>query len=232
MISVDNIYKSYKNNQILKGASFIADEGQLISLIGKNGSGKSTLLQIVAGCMKPDSGTVSINSYNTLDNKKMFAELIGYVPQDNPLLENLSVYDNLKFWTPSKNKPDEAIIDYFELMDLKKVKISTLSGGMKRRLSIACALQKHPKIIIMDEPTAALDIYYQTSIRDWIKDFRNNNGTVIISSHNEAEIMMSDAVYLLTDGITKQIDTKNVTMNEIRNYFLNSNINHKRGEEK
>jgi len=216
MVNVSDIYKSYGKNRILSGASLTAKPGELVALVGKNGCGKSTLLQIMAGTMKADSGMIS---YFERSDRKIFEKFTGFVPQNDPLLEDLSVYDNLRFWAAGK-EIDTEYLKLFELEDLLKVKVSTLSGGMKRRLSIACSLERKPPVMLMDEPSSALDFYYQESIHSWMLDFKKRNGIIIFSTHNETEILISDVVYIFEDGILKRIEKENINMNDIRNSFL------------
>ena len=137
MIEVTNISKSYGKKQILKDISFKADAGERVVIVGRNGCGKTTLLKILAGAMDPDGGKLNYFGENPLKNSAVFRKNCGYVPQENPLMEELSVLDNLRLWGFNKNKPDEVILEQFELGELLKTKVSKLSGGMKRRVSLA-----------------------------------------------------------------------------------------------
>ena len=129
----------------------------------------------------------------------MFAKYAGYVPQDNPLMEELSVKDNIKLWN-EKKEVDETVLDAFDLKGILNQKVNTLSGGMKRRLSIATTLINKPPILILDEPTSSLDIYYQESIVNTLLEFKKGNGIVIMSTHTEREILIADRVFILENG--------------------------------
>ena len=202
MLKAENIYKSYGKKEVLKGAGITVAPGQIAALVGKNGCGKSTLIQILSGTLKPDRDENTFFGKNPLSDKRLFAKFIGYVPQDNPLFEELTVKDNLRFWAGGLKDTDRGVLKNFELEDIMKNKVSELSGGMKRRLAIACVIQRKPPIVILDEPTSSLDLFYQETIRAWMKDYAAHNGTVILSTHYEQEIECADSVWIFNDGRT------------------------------
>lgn len=220
MIKATNITFKYGSKQILNNAEIEAKPGQIIAIVGRNGCGKSTFLKILSGILKPDSGSISYWDQNPLKKNKLFAKYIGYVPQENPLLEELSVADNLKFWAAGKRKLNSEIVQQFELSDILNSKVKDLSGGMKRRLAIACVFQRMNPCVILDEPTSSLDIYYQHNIEELLVEHSRKNGIIIMSTHNEAEIEMADVVYVLSEGKTIRIEKSDVVMNDIRNMFL------------
>ena len=223
MVKAHNLYKTYGKNEVLKGASLEADPGTITALVGKNGCGKSTMLQILAGTLTSDKSEISFFGKGTNNAKNVFAKYVGYVPQDNPLFEELSVWDNLKFWATGK-KIDKSIVERFEFNDLLKMKVSKLSGGVKRRLTIACTLQNSPPVLLLDEPTSSLDLYYQDSIASIIKDYASHGGTVIMSTHNEHEIMLADVVYLFENGVTRRLKKDAINLDDIRKSFLIQDI--------
>lgn len=223
MVKAHNLYKTYGKNEVLKGASLEADPGTITALVGKNGCGKSTMLQILAGTLTSDKSEISFFGKDTKNDKNVFAKYVGYVPQDNPLFEELSVWDNLKFWATGKNI-DKSIVERFEFNDLLKMKVSKLSGGVKRRLTIACTLQNSPPVLLLDEPTSSLDLYYQDSIASIIKDYASHGGTVIMSTHNEHEIMLADVVYLFENGVTRRLKKDEINLDDIRKSFLIQDI--------
>ena len=223
MVKANDLYKSYGKNEVLKGASLEASPGSITALVGRNGCGKSTMLQILAGTLKADKSSISFFGNDANKDKSYFSKYVGYVPQEDPLFEELSVSDNLKFWAAGSKNIDKSIIDRFELTDLLKTKVSNLSGGMKRRLTIACTLQRTPPVLLLDEPTSSLDLYYQESISNIMKEFVSHGGTIIMSTHNEREILLSDVIYLFEDGTTKRISKDDINMNDIRKSFLIQN---------
>lgn len=211
LIEVNSIKKNYRKKSVLKDISFSADCGECIGIIGANGCGKSTLLKILQGSLKPNSGSILYDGNNPLSNQKFFAKYIGYVPQDNPLFSNLTVLDNLKLWYCDsahslKEDIENGIIAEFKINTYLKEKVANLSGGMKKRLSIVCALAKDPKILIMDEPGASLDIVAKNDIINYIKKYISQGGTVIISSHEECELAVCTKHYLMNDGVLEALD--------------------------
>lgn len=205
MIEVSNIKKSYGRNQVLKDISFSVNPGEKIVIVGMNGCGKSTLLQIMAGVLKADGGYVKYFGQDVNSNTKIFRQFVGYVPQENPLLEELSVRDNLKLWKYRDLAIKEMIEKQFELDEIMKKKVRDLSGGMKRRLSIACALMQWPPILLLDEPASGLDLYYKDSISTWMKDYCKNNGIVIMASHEDRDILSADRCLFMQDGVLSDL---------------------------
>ena len=126
------------------------------------------------------------------------------MPQEDPLIEELSVKDNLKLWGGKKSLLDKRLRDMFDLDEIMKVTVHKLSGGMKRRVSIACAISQWPSILFMDEPTAAVDLYYKRVLRDWMKQYISMNGIIILSTHDEQEIKDSKRCFLLQEGQIKE----------------------------
>lgn len=210
-IEAEGINKSYgRKSQVLKGASFHASAGEYIAIVGANGCGKSTLLGILSGSLRADGGTFQIDGQNPFKNSKVFSRYIGFVPQENPLMENLSVYDNLRFWycdTGRDIKQDLAngVPAILGVTGYLHKTVDKLSGGMKKRLSICCALAKNPPVLILDEPGASLDIVCKQDILNYLKAYTKSGGTVIITSHEEGELKLADRMYLLKDGLLSQL---------------------------
>ncbi len=192
MVIVEDIKKSYGKQNILNGISFSVGQGEAIAIVGRNGSGKSTLMQILSGIQKPDAGSLQYFNRKPLEDGKAFRELCGYVPQANPLMEELSVKDNLKLFGASPEVVENALLAPLELKGILNKPVYKLSGGMKRRVAIACALHHLPAILMMDEPTTALDIYFKASIYEWMKQYKQMGGILILSTHEEAEIQMCE----------------------------------------
>lgn len=200
MICVKNISMVYGKKRILENISFRIETGIRVAITGRNGSGKSTLLQIMAGVVKPQSGTISYFDKEVSWNKGRFSQYCGYVPQDNPLLEELTVLDNLRLWNGGYQIDNCEVIRMNGLEELLHSKVSTLSGGMKRRLSIACAMVKMPPVMLMDEPTTALDRYYKEQVWDWMKQYQAMHGTIVLVSHDKEEIGNCNIQYRIQDA--------------------------------
>lgn len=205
MINVSGLKKKYGKQTVLEDISFSANCGEKVVIVGMNGCGKSTLMQILAGVMKADAGSVSFFGNEAIGNMKVFRSFCGYVPQDNPLMEELTVKDNLLLWKGRDNSVRDMIISQFELKDILGKRVSELSGGMKRRLSIACALLKWPPILLLDEPTTALDLYYKNSIGQWINEYCKMNGIVIMTTHDESEILSADRCLFMENGKIRDV---------------------------
>lgn len=205
IFEINNIQKRYGKKQILSDVSFTARQGDCIAIVGANGCGKSTLLGVLSGAHKADGGTISCYGRDPVKDPKIFSDMIGYVPQENPLMDKLSVLDNLRFWYCAGKKDlrqdlTDGVPALFGLNACLHYSVDKLSGGMKKRLSIACSLAKDPPILILDEPGASLDILCKEDIRNYLKTYLANRGTVIITSHEEAELSLCSRMLLLQDG--------------------------------
>ncbi|MCL4169343.1 UNVERIFIED_CONTAM: hypothetical protein GTU68_021343, partial [Idotea baltica] len=164
MIKVQNLSKSFKSLKAVNDISFTINKGEIFGLLGPNGAGKSTTLNMMSTILKSDTGTIHIDGEIVNENSKECKHLIGVVPQEISLYEDLSAYQNLLFWgdlygIPSNklNERINATLELIGLLDRKKDLIKTYSGGMKRRINIAAALLHHPKVLFMDEPTVGID---------------------------------------------------------------------------
>ena len=212
MLKVSGLMKAY-SQPVLTGIDFSVAKGELIGILGENGCGKSTLLEILAGAVKPDSGAVLFEGVNAFSEPGMFRENIGYVPQENPIIEELTVLDNLSLWYASKkrslkqdleNGPPEAL----GLIPVLKKRAGTLSGGMKKRLSIACALAGRCSLLLLDEPSAALDIVCKQELYEYYKEYRCQGGSIIMTSHEEAEIHLCSRLMIMKQGKLHEISTE------------------------
>lgn len=210
MIIVDGIRKKYKQ-YILEDINFSVEKGQCVGILGANGCGKSTLLSIMAGTKKCDDGRILYDGFDITKNKSIFTKYIGYVPQENPLIEELSVNDNLKFWY-SNSKKDlkkdflEGVPAMLGLDEVKKINVNKLSGGMKRRVSIAAALANDPPILILDELSAALDLICKKEIRQYLTYYLKQNGTIVMTTHEEDEIALCNRLLVMKEGKLSEVN--------------------------
>ena len=213
-MKIVNISKKFKNNVILDKINYTTSYGKCIGLIGSNGTGKSTLLDIIAGIQKADSGKIEFENN----------DLIGYVPQDNPLFEELSVKDNLELWKKfNKKNIDkdyiENLYEIFKIKDMLKKKVSILSGGMKKRVSIVIALLKKPNILILDEPSNALDLVFKQELKNTIKYFKSTGGIVILVTHDESELNICDEIIAIKNKKIEIVD-KNMNIKDIIENYI------------
>jgi ABC-type multidrug transport system, ATPase component len=206
-IDIVGLKKRYGKRDILKGVTLNIEFGSCIGILGGNGSGKTTILSILAGITDADEGEFICEDYDLLKDDKRRRFLVGIIPQCNPLIEELSGKDNLLLWHDRKYlnmSAKEGIIKELGITKFINKRVSTLSEGMKKRLSIACAVKEHSKILLMDEPSAALDIVAKEIIHEYIKKFIDMGGIVILVTHDEGELNLCDRHYILKDGILNE----------------------------
>lgn len=207
IIEVKNLKKTYDNNIALNKISLFIKEGEIFGLLGPNGSGKSTLINILSGILAFDEGSCKILNYeiNNSKYKKIIQQQLGMVPQDYCLYERLKVKENVNFYGRLYGIPSNEIkyrtknaLKRVGLWELKESFPTTLSGGMKRRLNIACSIVHEPKVIIMDEPTASLDPQSRDYILNTVKELNKIGCTIIYTSHylEEIEFLCSRASIL------------------------------------
>lgn len=220
MITVTDVTSSYGSRQILKGASFTAARGECIGIVGANGCGKSTLLSVLAGTLRPKSGEVLYYGKRAWNgtvgrmraDQGVIRSMTGYVPQENPLIPELSVYDNLRLWYTDKRKLKEELEQGFLSMlgigAFCEKQVSKLSGGMKKRVSIGIAMAGIPPVLLLDEPSAALDLVCKEDIRKYLQVYLERKGTVVITTHEESELDLCSKMYVMKNGRLSQVDNR------------------------
>ena len=204
MIEIKQIQKKYKKKAVLTDINLDVQEGSCVGILGGNGSGKSTLLSILAGVQKADNGSFLWEGADLFKNEKIREEILGYVPQGNPLMEELTAWDNLRLWYEKdelKKELDGGVLDMLGIPDFLKVPVRKMSGGMKKRLSIGCSVANHPKLLLLDEPSAALDLICKERIGNYLKDFKAQGGSIILATHDVQEIELCDIWYILKNGM-------------------------------
>jgi ABC-2 type transport system ATP-binding protein len=204
IITIDNVCKNYKTKKALDNISLSIKEGELFGLLGINGAGKTTLIKILCGLTRKSSGTIMINNFNLDIEIDKIKEIIDISPQETAVANNLTVKENLEFFANIYNTNDfntiNEIIDIFNLNEVLHQRAKTLSGGYKRRLSIAIALISKPKILFLDEPTLGLDVFARRELWNIIKKLQKNI-TIILTSHYLEEIEnLCDRVAILSNG--------------------------------
>lgn len=208
-IRINNIKKNYGKKAVLKDVSLTADFGMCVGIIGTNGSGKSTLFNILAGICWCDAGTFSCNGIDLLSNKKSRCEILGYVTQNPPLIDELSALDNLKLWYDRKSLKSElsdGVLKMLGIDEFINTRVSKMSGGMKKRLSIGCSVAHNPKILLLDEPTSALDLICKQKIYSYLEDFKKRGGTIFIATHDIHEIEFCDKAFILKNGFLTEYE--------------------------
>ena len=204
VITIDNVCKNYKLKKALDNVSLSIKQGELFGLLGVNGAGKTTLIKILCGLTHKTSGTITINNLNLDKEIDKIKEIIDISPQETSVANNLTVKENLVFFANIYNNNDantiNEIVDIFNLNEVLNQRAKTLSGGYKRRLSIAIALISKPKILFLDEPTLGLDVFARRELWNIIKKLQKNI-TVILTSHYLEEIEnLCDRIAILSNG--------------------------------
>jgi ABC-2 type transport system ATP-binding protein len=199
VLSVRGIAHRFRKNRVLTGVTFDGGQGKCIGVIGLNACGKSTLLSILAGIRKPDEGEFVCFGHRMFREKGWFPRLISYVPQENPLIGELSVRDNVRLWTGGTDR-DESILDRMQIAELMEKRTADLSEGTRRRLAIACAMAGRRPVLIMDEPASSLDLHQKDVIHRCMREYLRQEGTILLATHDEEEIRSCDVLYYIDGG--------------------------------
>ena len=208
IISVRNITKNYKGRKALDDISFDIQRQEIFGLIGPNGAGKSTFISLLATINRPDAGDILVEGKSILHNAESIRKRLGYVPQEIALYPMLTANENLNFWggiysvhPTLKKQRIEQVLHLLKLYDRRNDKVRTFSGGMKRRLNIAASLLHEPEILIMDEPTAGVDVLSRATIAELILGLKKQGRTIIITSHYIDELeLLCDRIGVLRNG--------------------------------
>jgi len=191
-----NVKKYFKDNRAVDGISFRLEAGEILGLIGANGAGKTTTLSMIATLSRPDEGNIFYCGQDIVKDPTALRSKLGYIPQEIALYSSLSGYDNLRFWGRAnrvrgmrlKERLDEVSrIINLDSSTLKK-KVSSYSGGMKRRLNIGVALMHEPKLIVMDEPTVGLDVESRNQVLDTVLKLKEKGAGIIYAGHYMEEL--------------------------------------------
>ena len=220
MLEVSGISKKFKTKKkvvsALEDVSFSCEDGKIFGLLGPNGAGKTTALRIMATLLKPDSGSVKVSGYDTVKQSTEVRKRIGFLTSDMKLSGNLSPDELMNFFgelnhisKEQLSSTKEQLVRYLGMGDFVNKPVEKLSTGMKQKTSIAVSLIHNPQVIIFDEPTNGLDIISSKVVTDFLKDFKKQGKTVIISTHimPEAE-KLCDTIGLIFEGHLIECGTK------------------------
>lgn len=202
MVTVNNLYKNFKNNQVLKGVDLNIEEGKTTAILGPNGSGKTTLVKIILGMVLPNKGEVLFNEKN-IKNSWSYRKEIDYLPQIADFPANIKVQELINMIKDLRNKParDLELIEYFNLGNYLNESLGNLSGGYKQKVNLLLTFMFDSPFIILDEPTSGLDPISLIRLKDFIKEEQANGKTIILTSHvmNFVEEVASHIIFIL-DG--------------------------------
>lgn len=211
-IVVQNIHKSFGDVKALKDISFTVEEGELFGLIGPDGAGKSTLFRILATLLLADKGSAHVNGSDVVTNYRDVRRAIGYMPGRFSLYQDLTIAENLNFFATIFNTTVEQnyglIRDIYEqIAPFKDRPAGKLSGGMKQKLALCCALVHRPKVLFLDEPTTGVDPVSRQEFWEMLKRLKAKGIPILVSTPYMDEAMLCDRVALIQKGEIMQINT-------------------------
>ena len=204
-IEIRVLSKTFGRVEALKNISLDIPCGRITGLLGPNGAGKTTLIKAMAGSVKPSSGSVSVFSHDPVRNRKKLRKRIGYMPQNPSVYEDLSARENIIFFGRLHGLEDldsrtGNILEFTGLANRADDPVHTFSGGMKKRVSLACALVHDPELLFLDEPTAAIDPVLRKKFWEMFRHLADVGKTIIISTHLMEEALHCDILVLLSEG--------------------------------
>jgi ABC-2 type transport system ATP-binding protein len=232
-IKVEHLCKKYQDVTALDDITLQVEKGELFGLLGPNGAGKSTIINILCGLVKPTSGTATVCGYDTTKQSSKVKDLIGVCTQETAIYpyltgtENVELFGNLHTMNKAKlNSRCNMLLNKMGLIEDAKRKAGKYSGGMKRRLSLILALISDPQIAFLDEPTVAMDPQSRHAVWDFLKELKNEEKTIILTTHymEEAEelcdrVGIIDHGKLIAIGTPKELIAQNQVSN-LEDLFL------------
>lgn len=225
LLTVKNLTKSFQEKQVLRGISFDVRQGEVLCILGPNGAGKSTTINILTAALGSDGGELYFKGARLGRRLRGYKQVLGIVPQDIALYEELSAERNLRFFASLyglhgaalTKAVDEALV-FAGLDDRRNDKVKTFSGGMKRRLNIACAIAHRPELVIMDEPTVGIDPQSRNHILESIRKLQDGGMTVIYTTHYMEEVeAISSRIIIMDHGAIIAEGTKESLKEEVEN---------------
>lgn len=214
MISVKNIIKTYNKGTVhaVNDISFDVNDGELFGLIGPDGAGKSSIFRMLTTLLLPDSGEASINGFDIIKDFQSIRNCIGYMPGRFSLYQDLTIEENLEFFATVFDTTIEKNYDlikdiYVQIEPFKDRRAGKLSGGMKQKLALCCALIHKPEVLFLDEPTTGVDVVSRREFWDMLKKLKQQGLTIIVSTPYMDEASLCDRIALLQNGKILSVDT-------------------------
>ena len=230
-ISINNLSKIYDNGfEALKNINLEIKKGEIFAMLGPNGAGKTTLISIVCGIVKPSSGKVLVENFDIINDYRETRSRIGLVPQELTLEQFETVFNNVSYSRGLYGKkPDplyiEKVLKQLSLWDKKDLGLRQLSGGMKRRLLIAKAMVHQPPILVLDEPTAGVDVELRNNLWENVKELNNEGVTIILTTHYLIEAQeMCDRIAIIDKGNLVALDTTERLLERIKTKKINFKV--------
>jgi len=220
-IDVNHINKSYGNGKItaVREVSFQVNKGEIFGLIGPDGAGKTTIFRILTTLLKPDSGNASVDGFDVVKDFKAIRQRVGYMPGKFSLYQDLTVEENLNFFATVFNTTVEENYDlikdiYKQIEPFKTRKAGALSGGMKQKLALSCALIHKPSVLFLDEPTTGVDPVSRKEFWEMLKKLKEQGITILVSTPYMDEATLCDRIALIADGKILKIETPQNMVNQ------------------
>ncbi|MCL6437909.1 MAG: ABC transporter ATP-binding protein [Rubrobacteraceae bacterium] len=204
-IEVEGLVKRYGGVEALGGVDLAVPEGAVFGLVGPNGAGKTTLIKALVGSLRPTGGRTRVLGLDPLEERRELRRSIGYMPQPPSLYDDLSAEENVVFFAAAHGVSDPRrraaeVLEFTDLSRRARDPVYTLSGGMQRRVSLACALVHRPQVLFLDEPTAAVDPRLRSRFWETFRELAGGGATLFISTHLMDEAMLCDRVAILRRG--------------------------------
>ncbi|MGB0524523.1 MAG: ABC transporter ATP-binding protein [Flammeovirgaceae bacterium] len=211
-VVLDAISKSFGDQEAVKAVSLEVEKGELFGLIGPDGAGKTTIFRILTTLMLADSGTATVNGLDVVKSYKQVRSRVGYMPGKFSLYQDLSVEENLSFFATIFNTSIEENYDlikeiYQQIEPFKKRRAGKLSGGMKQKLALCCALIHRPEVLFLDEPTTGVDTVSRKEFWQMLKRLKEQGITILVSTPYMDEASLCEKIALIQDGQILSIDT-------------------------
>ncbi|ATV30012.1 ATP-binding cassette domain-containing protein [Prevotella intermedia] len=230
-IEVNSISKHYGKVQALRDVSFSVGKGEVFGLIGPDGAGKTSMYRILCSLLLPDAGTATVDGYDVVSQMKEIRKRVGYMPGKFSLYQDLTVEENLKFFATLFNTTVEENYDsikaiYSQLERFKNRRAGALSGGMKQKLALCCALVHQPSVLFLDEPTTGVDPVSRTEFWEILAQLKARDITIVASTPYLDEVRSCERVAFLSEGIVRGIGTPEEILTEFRDVFNPPSIEH------
>lgn len=229
-ISVSNISKSYKKVKALQDISFEVNQNELFGLIGPDGAGKTTLFRILTTLLFPDEGKAKVVDFDVVADYKDIRNSVGYMPGKFSLYQDLTVEENLEFFATIFGTTIEENYDlikdiYVQIEPFKNRRAGKLSGGMKQKLALCCALIHKPKVLFLDEPTTGVDPVSRKEFWEMLKRLQKKDITILVSTPYMDEAALCDRIALIQDGKILEIDTPDAIVKHYPKQIYNVSAN-------
>jgi ABC-2 type transport system ATP-binding protein len=231
LIEIDGLRKRYGHIEALKSVTLSVREGEIFGLLGANGAGKSTLIRLLTGSSRPSAGRIQVLGLDPVRDSPGVRREIGYMPQAPALYEDLSPRDNIRFFGQAHRIEDleqrvTQLLEFSNLRSREHDPVYGFSGGMKQRVSLACALVHRPRVLLLDEPTAGVDPRLRAELWKHFRELARGGATLLISTHQMDEALFCDRLAVLSEGSLIACDTPKNLLRRGR-----TTIHIRRGEE-